>query len=144
MRRIFKKSIGQSILEYSVIFACVALALAAMAVYVKRGISGGLRATADDIGSQYDPAHTTTPNPITTITQSDTESVSYTQNILSPDKTVAFMRDESYSVTGPTSEDITSTDGTVIFPADPNRREELTTRQGVETTGAAAKGEKLW
>jgi Flp pilus assembly pilin Flp len=49
---------GQSILEYAVITACIIAALVAMRIYIKRGISGGLKSAADQLGEQYDPGNT--------------------------------------------------------------------------------------
>ena len=46
---------GQSVLEYTALVCIVAAALAAMAVYVKRGVSGRLREVSDDLGGQYHP-----------------------------------------------------------------------------------------
>jgi len=49
---------AQSTLEYAVIIVCVAAALIAMQIYMKRAVSGRLRQTSDDIGQQYDPKNT--------------------------------------------------------------------------------------
>lgn len=66
----FKKS--QSVLEYAVIIACVAAALLAMQIYLKRAIQGRLRQAGDDIGEQYAPVNidsnmVTTLDSLTTI-----------------------------------------------------------------------------
>ena len=53
-----KRNKAQSTLEYAVVIACVAGALIAMSVYVKRGLSGRFRQSADELGSQYNPADT--------------------------------------------------------------------------------------
>ena len=53
--KLFRKS--QSALEYAVIIACVAGALLAMKIYIKRGIQGRLRQASDDIGEQYAPVN---------------------------------------------------------------------------------------
>ena len=50
---------AQSTLEYAVVIVCVAAALIAMQIYMKRAVSGRLRQTSDDIGSQYEPTDTT-------------------------------------------------------------------------------------
>lgn len=60
---------AQSTLEYAVIIACIVAALIAMQIYIKRGISGRLRAIADDLGEQYAPQKTTSD--ITTTITSD-------------------------------------------------------------------------
>lgn len=57
---------GQSTLEYGVLIAVVVGGLIAMSVYMKRGIQGKLRSSADDIGDQYSPGETTSA--FTTIT----------------------------------------------------------------------------
>jgi hypothetical protein len=52
-----KKMRAQSSLEYTIAIACIVAALLAMQVYVKRGLQGRLRESADNIGSQFDPKH---------------------------------------------------------------------------------------
>ena len=51
----FIKKRGQSILEYSLIFAAVIVALVAINVYMKRSMQGRLRESSDQIGKQFDP-----------------------------------------------------------------------------------------
>lgn len=51
----FKRK-GQSTLEYALIIAVVVAGLVLMQHYVKRGFSGGLKQSADDMGEQFDPA----------------------------------------------------------------------------------------
>ncbi len=46
---------AQSILEYAVMVAIAIAALVAMQIYVKRGIEGGLKESADSLGEQYQP-----------------------------------------------------------------------------------------
>ena len=55
------KTSGQSTLEYAVVVAVTVAALLTMQVYVKRGMAGKLRTSADSIGEQYDPRHTSNP-----------------------------------------------------------------------------------
>ena len=50
---------GQSTIEYAAVIAIVSAALVSMAIYVKRGISGRLRESADSAGEQYHPTQTT-------------------------------------------------------------------------------------
>lgn len=50
---------AQSTLEYAMVVACLALALFAMQIYIKRSIQGKLRSAADEIGEQYSVKHTT-------------------------------------------------------------------------------------
>jgi len=71
MRRRIK---GQSILEYAMIIAVVVGALLAMQIYMKRGLQGKLRESADQIGEQFD-AENTTINRTTTRTGTTTETV---------------------------------------------------------------------
>jgi len=50
-----KKLLGQSTLEYAVLIVIIASALLATQVYIKRGIQGRLRQSADDLGDQFSP-----------------------------------------------------------------------------------------
>jgi len=50
----FKRK-GQSTLEYALIIAVVVAGLFVMQYYVKRGFSGRLKSSTDDMGEQYDP-----------------------------------------------------------------------------------------
>lgn len=58
MRRpIFLKSgLGQTLLEFVILFIVVIAALLTMKNYMQRGIQGKWRETVDGLGSQYDPA----------------------------------------------------------------------------------------
>ncbi|MDP3732177.1 MAG: hypothetical protein Q8R31_04010, partial [Candidatus Omnitrophota bacterium] len=49
---------AQSVLEYAVLIACLAGALLAMQIYVKRSIQGRTRDAADEIGEQYSASST--------------------------------------------------------------------------------------
>lgn len=49
---------GQTILEYAVVAVCVTAALISMMIYIKRGVSGGLKEAADNLGPQYHPEYT--------------------------------------------------------------------------------------
>ncbi|MBU1124500.1 MAG: hypothetical protein KKC84_00565 [Candidatus Omnitrophica bacterium] len=51
----FLKKRGQSTLEYSIVIAVVIAALLALNVYLKRGVQGKLKDSADQIGSQFEP-----------------------------------------------------------------------------------------
>jgi len=80
------RSEGQSIIEYAMFIAVVVLALLAMQVYLKRGLQGKIRETANQIsdGVLYNP--NTTESNFTTRTSSRTESFyeegEYSQNIV--------------------------------------------------------------
>lgn len=50
---------AQSTLEYAVLITCIIAALISMQIYFKRGLSGRLRQTGDEIGEQYEPGKTT-------------------------------------------------------------------------------------
>jgi predicted hydrocarbon binding protein len=64
---------AQSILEYAVLTACFIAALVGMQIYLKRGIEGRLKATADDLGRQYAPKNTLSETTITFSSQTITE-----------------------------------------------------------------------
>jgi hypothetical protein len=65
-KNVFKNKIGQaSVLEYTVFIVCLILALLAMQSYIKRGIQGKLRESADQIGAQYEPTKTSSDFNIT-------------------------------------------------------------------------------
>lgn len=64
MRKILTKR-GQSTLEYAVLIVVIIAALITMQVYLKRGIQGRVRESADQIGEAYSPGATIT-NRITT------------------------------------------------------------------------------
>ena len=55
MRKINRKK-AQSTLEYVILIILVVAALLTMQIYVKRGIQGRLRSSADDIGEQFSTA----------------------------------------------------------------------------------------
>lgn len=61
---------AQSVLEYAVVVACLAGALLAMQIYIKRSIQGKIRDAADEIGEQYS-AKTTTSSITQTVTTKD-------------------------------------------------------------------------
>jgi len=48
---------GQSALEYGVLLTIIVAAIIVMQVYIKRGIQGRFKESADDIGEQFDPGH---------------------------------------------------------------------------------------
>ncbi len=53
-----RKTKGQSVLEYAILFAVVVAALMVMQILVKRGFMGGLKESADKMGEQYSAANT--------------------------------------------------------------------------------------
>ena len=56
---------GQSVLEYAVIIVAVVGSLIAMQAYIRKGLQGRLRSTADQLGEQYVPKHTVSDMTIT-------------------------------------------------------------------------------
>ena len=60
--------------EYAVLIAVIVAAFVTMGVYLKRGLSGGIRSGADQIGEQYDPRNTTSNLTLTMSSQTTTES----------------------------------------------------------------------
>lgn len=46
-------------MEYAIVIFCVVAALLAMQVYLKRGMQGRIRLSADSLGQQYAPRNTT-------------------------------------------------------------------------------------
>jgi hypothetical protein len=72
-----KKMKAQSTLEYAIIIAVVVAGMVAMQVYLRRGISGKMRTSADSIGDQFDPA-TSTGSFSTNSTSSSNEVVETT------------------------------------------------------------------
>ncbi len=77
MRKWLKKN-GQSTLEYAVLIVVIIAALVAMQVYLKRGIQGRVRESADQIGSQFSPGITTS-NMTTTTGGTTTETLENNQ-----------------------------------------------------------------
>jgi len=117
LRPALRSQRAQSALEYVVVAAAVAAALLAMAVYMKRGFSGNLRASADSVSEQYHPKHSSSD--ITQTFSSDTKTVS----TLWPDQLVGVNeRDEP--IFGDTMETVTT------ITKDTSRR------TGSETVGA--------
>ena len=62
---------GQSTLEYAVLIVIIIGALLTIQVYIKRGVQGRLKSSADDIGDQYSDGNTNVLK--TTIRNSDTQ-----------------------------------------------------------------------
>lgn len=68
----FRNRKGQSTLEYAVIITVVIAALLAMQHYMRRGVSGKLRESADRIGEQYSAGNMTSK----VTTQQESDSIS--------------------------------------------------------------------
>lgn len=70
---------GQTTLEYATVLIAVAAALVTMQVYVKRGISGRLRAAADSTGEPYDPRNTESRLTLASGSDTVTRSITITE-----------------------------------------------------------------
>lgn len=70
MFRQFKNKRGQTTLEYAVLVIIIIGALLTIQTYVKRGVQGRLKSSADDIGDQFSPGNTNALK--TTLTKSVT------------------------------------------------------------------------
>jgi Flp pilus assembly pilin Flp len=55
MFRLLRKNRGQSTLEYAILIVVVIMALIGMQAYLKRGISGRMKDSTDQIGEQFNP-----------------------------------------------------------------------------------------
>jgi len=92
---------AQSTLEYALIVAVVVGGLIAMQVYVKRGLQGKLKESADQLGEQYSPGYTTGTVAVTTTSTSNetlasgTTSTSSTTNqgVVSSDDTTVYTEE---------------------------------------------------
>ncbi len=102
MKKFSKKA--QATLEYAIIIAVIVAALVAMNTYMKRGISGKMKESADSIGDQYSPGNTTS-NKITT-TFSDIHETTTPAGV-----TTNTYNQNTRDVTG--SEDVGATSGEV-------------------------------
>ncbi len=67
---------AQSTLEYVMGIAIVVAGLLAMQIYIKRAVEGNLKVSADNIGGQYAPKHTTSE--INTTNTSHTQTTTET------------------------------------------------------------------
>lgn len=68
-----RKRNGQSTVEYAVLIVVVIAALLSIQVYIKRGISGRMKDSADQIGSQFEYLNTNAET-VTTTLSNTTES----------------------------------------------------------------------
>jgi uncharacterized protein (UPF0333 family) len=58
MMAYLNKKRGQSTLEYAVLIIVIIAALIAIQIYIRRGVQGKLKSSADDIGDQFSPGNT--------------------------------------------------------------------------------------
>lgn len=96
---------GQSTLEYGVIIAVIVAALVAMQTYVKRGIQGKMRQSADDIGEQFSPGYTTGHSATTTSVSSSETVTGGEQPLTTSSSTQRQTRDTDENVADSTQED---------------------------------------
>lgn len=73
MFRRLRKQKAQTTLEYVILVSVIVAALIGMQVYVKRGFSGKLKESADSIGQQFSPGHTTSEYTVKSETESKEE-----------------------------------------------------------------------
>ncbi|MDP2941489.1 MAG: hypothetical protein Q8N85_04480 [Candidatus Omnitrophota bacterium] len=78
MRKRLAKNKAQSTLEYAILIGVIVAGLIAMQVYLKRGWQGKLKESADSMGTQFSPGHTTSNYTINTFSNS-TETVDATR-----------------------------------------------------------------
>ncbi|MDD5004886.1 MAG: hypothetical protein PHS93_00040 [Candidatus Omnitrophica bacterium] len=98
LKNLFKNIIGQSsVIEYAFVIVVIIVALIAMQSYLKRGIQGKIRESADSIGSQYEPGATESDFTITTssdITSTSLVDVDRTANRVNATTIVTTNMDE--------------------------------------------------
>jgi len=70
---------AQSILEYSVLLACIAAAFLGMQYYIKRSVQGRVKQAADEIGAPYDSENMNMSNITTRV---DSLTVITSRNVL--------------------------------------------------------------
>jgi uncharacterized protein (UPF0333 family) len=83
---------GQSTLEYAILIIIIIAALLSIQVYIKRGVQGRLKSSADDIGDQYSDGNT---NSIKTVVRTSNTEESFgisgtgqsSSSILTPEST---------------------------------------------------------
>lgn len=71
------KKIAQSTIEYTVVFSLIVAALFGMQVYLKRGMSGKMKSSADEIGGGFFYSPGATQSTIRIDTTTGTKSSSY-------------------------------------------------------------------
>ena len=57
MFKLLRKIKGQSTLEYAILIIIIIGALLSIQIYIKRGLQGRFRSSADDIGDQFSPGN---------------------------------------------------------------------------------------
>lgn len=95
MFKLLRKMKGQSTLEYAVLIIIVIGALLSIQVYIKRGVQGRLKSSADDIGDQYSPGNTNYTS-TTTVASNTEETFKYgvSRTELMDDETTTTVKNQ--------------------------------------------------
>lgn len=95
-----KQKKGQSTLEYAILIIIIIGALLSLQVYIKRGIQGRLKSSADDIGMQFSDGNTNVVK-IRSVFSNESQTfkagVSKTA-LLTDEKTITAMNSEIVNV----------------------------------------------
>jgi uncharacterized protein (UPF0333 family) len=76
MLKLLKQRKAQTTLEYAILIGVIVAGLIAMQIYLKRGWQGKLRDSADSMGEQFSPGHTTY-HYVTNSTSNSTENSTF-------------------------------------------------------------------
>lgn len=105
MRILMKQKKAQSTLEYAVVITAIVAALVTMQIYIKRGLQGRMRQSADSIGEQYAPTNTTLDTTINfssnSITTSTTEEKDGTTTTTATVESLETQSRTGYETVGP-------------------------------------------
>ena len=75
------KNTAQSLIEYAIILSLIVAGLFAMQVYLKRGIAGKMKGSADELGGGFFYSPGATQSTITIDTTAKTDSSSYVTDV---------------------------------------------------------------
>ena len=129
---------AQTLIEYAVLFGCMVMALVGMQIYLKRGISGGIRSSSDMLGRQFDPDADFTDSSITTRNTGDSITEVVVRKETGDDSQERFFTD-TYTVSGPgglrdeAGNLIIDSAGNPVIPEDSTRQPVRTITSGRET-----------
>jgi uncharacterized protein (UPF0333 family) len=105
----FRRKKGQSTLEYALIIAVVVVALIAIVNYMRKGMTGRLKTSTDQIGRQFDPAGgygnawQTSGSGTTTTDEDRNVDTGATTNNIKVSETVTSNDYDEFGTTGPGS-----------------------------------------
>lgn len=90
---------GQSTLEYAVLIIIIIGALLSIQVYIKRGIQGRLKSSADEVGDQFSPGNmnVVTRTSTTSRTNQTFQSGVSRTNMLAPETTTTGTNAQIYN-----------------------------------------------